>query len=481
MEEFFREDHIANSIPGRRYTAAGWTAKALALWFCLGLQAVAPEAHAGSYRNPDYLFPATAPAPPSRSSTFTIEVLSLASSTDMTTTRVVSLDDVLVVGLSVSRQMKILLDQLESSLHTYRAVKSGFHPAVSATTRTDDSRLFSITQRLSSDGTLTLNHLVPAKGPASSFATLSQALNVLSDPDLRQGGLTWVISQLDYLEGVEDYKFSVIQKFYEVLLNQELLRSQEDSIGRTRTLVEIAEAKFELGLSSKLDLLNTQVNLGRARTATIQQRARLQKSVDELRDLIGIQPLIPIQVSQDLKFDPIDPVMTEGFRRDLESQRVKVRLFLSREGEARQRGRPSFNLDVDYKDNVAEEVVAGLRYSFAVGGRPEDDRFRAAHANTQVEQTRLSDLWYKVRREKRDILRVLEAQAESVKVALTNQDNAEESYEFSRLAFEKGLINNLDLRVAQDNLTQARNAYVSTLIDYMTRTYQYVRVFGGTL
>lgn len=431
--------------------------------------------HAG-YRPPDYLKPGVALPPPVRPEPVSVDPA-------RTTTLALSLDDSLVIGLDHSRQVKILEGQLEASLHGYRVVEAGYHPLFTSSFLQDfDEKEHKVTQRLGAGGNLTLNHRAPLSGPRVMTANLSQTLTVLSDPSLRQAGLGWARSQLDYLQGIEDFKFSVIQKFFEVLLGQELLLSQEESILRTADLVEIARAKYELGLSSKLDLLNTQVIQGRATTAAIEQRARLQLSVDELRDLIGIEPLIPITVHYPIEFKKLERNLADGFRRDLEAQKVDVRIARTVRHEGNLLARPDIRLDVTHTDDTfTREDVAGVVWNYALGGRPVAFDKRRRQALLEVADVRLRDFTFQVRREKRDILRTLDAREQAVEVAEANLANAQESYEYSRLAFERGMINNIDLRDAQDKLTQARISYVTILIDYITATYRYVKIFGGTL
>lgn len=429
-----------------------------------------------AHKPPNYLKPGVALEPPARQSTVSVDP-------EQTTTLALSLDDSLIIGLKQSRQVKILEGSLEASLHGFRVVEAGYHPSFTSSFLRDfDDREHKVTQRLGAGGNLSLNHRAPLGGPRVLTANLSQTLTVLSDPSLQQAGLGWARSQLDYLQGIEDFKFSVIQKFFEVLLGQELLLSQEESILRTADLVEIARAKFELGLSSKLDLLNTQVIQGRATTAAIEQRARLQLSIDELRDLIGIEPLIPLSVHYPIEFKPLARDIVDGFRRDLEGQKVDVRIAQSVRHEGNLLARPDIRLNVDHTDDsFTKEDVAAVTWNYALGGRPvifDKERRRSLF---QVAEVRLRDFTFQVRREKRDILRVLDAREQAVQVAEANLANAQESYEYSRLAFERGMINNIDLRDAQDKLTQARISYVSILIDYITATYRYVKTLGGTL
>ena len=130
---------------------------------------------------------------------------------------------------------------------------------------------------------------------------------------------------------------------------------------------------------------------------------------------------------------------------------------------------------------VSPELQATLRYNFPIGTAPVDHTYRGLQAALENARHDLTNRELRIAREQRDILRTLGTKEQSVRIAEQTVKNATESYEASQISFQRGLISNIDLRTAQANLTNARDSYISLLIDYRLACFQYQRLFGGDL
>lgn len=409
--------------------------------------------------------------------------------------RAETLAQCLTTGIKEGRTARGLREELGRQRAALGSARSEFDPRFTVSRDTTDRSVMQVSDRFASQTAVNATVTEDGSGGRSELVNLSQSLFVHNAIELVRARAAWAIAQLEYELGLEEYKFSVVRKFYDALRSRERVKTLEESVERWSRALTFAEVKFKLGASSKIDVLNTRVNQGNAQTALLAEQQALAGAADELADLIGVEMTRGLTLEEPIDFSKVSTAPAGWERRETRIARVRLDLARANLRDARQRSRPDIRLDTSYRsfansafvlNNVVvrpsdSEIVGAVTYNFQLGKRSADfDLDRLKHdlesARLALEQRQVT-----VEREKRDILRSLALKERAIATARESLDMARESYEFSLDAFQKGILSSLDLRDSQDKLTQARDSYTSLLIDYKVAGKQFVKVMGGTL
>ncbi|MBI3892327.1 MAG: TolC family protein [Candidatus Wallbacteria bacterium] len=398
-------------------------------------------------------------------------------------------------GVARSRTARQLAAELGRQRATLGAARADFSPKVTVTRDTTDRSVVQVNDKLATQTAVNATVTEDSTGGRSEILSLSQGLFVHSAVELVRARLGWEIARVVYEQGLEDYKFAVIQRFFAALRSRERVRTLEESVERWSRALAFAEVKFKLGASSKIDVLNTRVNRGNAETALLNEQQSLASAMDELRDLMGVEMTRPLTLEEPIDFSHVSTAPARRERREVRAARLRVDVARANLRDAEQRSKPDIRLDTSYRSfrNSAfvlnnqlvspsdSEVVGAVTYNFQFGKRGADYDLERLRHDLESARIGLEQQLVTVEREKRDILRALELKERGITTAKESLDLARESYDFSLDAFQKGILSSLDLRDSQDKLTQAREVYTSLLIDYKVAGHQYVKVLGGTL
>jgi outer membrane protein TolC len=123
-----------------------------------------------------------------------------------------------------------------------------------------------------------------------------------------QASMSYEIAQLSARTSRSSAVLSVKQAYYTVLSAQEnieLLQATLDSVQKT---LEITQARFDQQVATRVDLLTAQVVVQTAQLNLQAGKQSLSTARQRLANLIGIDPLTPIQAAAEP--DPTEPVAT---------------------------------------------------------------------------------------------------------------------------------------------------------------------------
>ena len=318
------------------------------------------------------------------------------------------------------------------------------------------------------------------------------------------------------LEGArEDLMLQVTHGFYDVVRAEELVRVATLSLDRVSQLDQIARAKLGIGAVSKMDVFRTELHTTRLKNALVEQQARREAALDQLRGLIGLPPDVPLEI------DTVGDVLNLGDLREEKVTRVKnvpdlapppgVRVeetvddALGRRSElaeareqvadaerkallAHYKIWPAVNLIGSYAQigtgNNFEESSHLGRTEWLVGvssTTPLDrteERVTAAQAEITLRgrERRYRAMRDQVIRQVRDAWRQLERARAERTLAAEIVEQTEKQTELARFRYEKGVTDNFDLVQAETELAEARSGQVLAAIDEVLSAAQLRRV-----
>ncbi|WP_242345363.1 TolC family protein [Anaeromyxobacter terrae] len=302
--------------------------------------------------------------------------------------------------------------------------------------------------------------------------------------------------------------FEVTRRFYEVVKQQRALEVRRETAALSEELVQRADALFSAGRGTKADTYSARVNLGNDRIAVRSQAAVLESARAELAVVLGLSsavglevvppgtvtgPLLPAQ--QELP--PLPTLLTEARKR---RPVLAARKLSGEAGDleiARARGAywPVVGLQASYQKaspdlggqfglfgNPSKQYVAATQVTLAwnlfAGGST-----RAGVERAEVEARRA---WVLLEQEEQTVaaeVTVAREQAAALAdTAATVQENvkaAEAALRFARERLEAGVGSQLEVRDATVKLSDARLAWVSTVVDLVVARADLNRAVGG--
>ncbi len=303
------------------------------------------------------------------------------------------------------------------------------------------------------------------------------------------------ITAKDALEDTEhQLGYQVIQSFYGVLLLRSSADVAREEIGALEEALRISQRKFGAGSATKFDVLTTQVRLANARNHLTDTLASLEKQENGLRQLLGRQLGMPLDIAGDFDADaaaiPETVAISDGLhnrpemklaRDDEQTSRLKL--------DAADRGnRPS--LDAQVTGGVENGVVpnlydnrgyvtAGLSLEVPIftGRRVTGDRIEA-DAGVRSAQARERELSETITTDVANAYADLNAAKARLGSADTLVAQAKEAQALAQTRYANGVITNFELLDAQSTLRSAELGRLQARYDCVLARQAVARAAG---
>lgn len=297
----------------------------------------------------------------------------------------------------------------------------------------------------------------------------------------------------------QDLMLQVTRGFYEVVRAEQLVEVARSSLDRVAQLGRIADAKLAIGAVSKMDVFRIDLHNARLKNALVEQQARREAALDELRGLLGLAADVPLEVDVAGAALPGIPAKSPNGRAiDLapapgESAAATVEAALERRVEiaearelvadaerkallARYKIWPAVDLVGSYArlgtgDNFSESSrLRRTEWLLGVSSTTPLDRTEERVAASQAEiALRGRERQYRAARERvirevRDAWRSVDRARAERTLTAEIVEQSEKQADLARFRYEKGVTDNFDLVQAETDLTEARSGRVLSAI-----------------
>lgn len=312
-----------------------------------------------------------------------------------------------------------------------------------------------------------------------------------------------------------DLMQQVTRGFYEVVRAEQLVEVAKSSLDRVAQLGQIADAKLAIGAVSKMDVFRIDLHDARLKNALVEQQARREAALDQLRGLLGLPADVPLEVDAGRAGLPgIPSTSLNGRAVELapapgESAAAMIETALERRveiAEAREQVAdaerktllahykiwPAIDLVGSYGrlgtgDNFEEssrlrrtEWLLGVRSSTPLDRTEERVAASQAEIALRGRERQYRAARERVIREVRDAWRNLDRARAERTLAAEIAEHAEKQAELARFRYEKGVTDNFDLVQAETELAEARGGRVLAAIEEELAAAQ-IRRAAGTL
>ncbi|MVM29748.1 TolC family protein [Spirosoma sp. HMF4905] len=291
----------------------------------------------------------------------------------------------------------------------------------------------------------------------------------------------------------------VKKAYLDVLITQEQLRLQQQSIARNEQALKDSRSLLAQGRASRVDTLRAFVTVENLRPTLIQLTNRIGITKTILKQTMGLDEQEAIELQDSLLYNealfisPGTDVFLDAVQARPEVRRLELLEKLNQEQIVQQIAEKQPKLSAiglaqaqsqannfqfgDYKWPVSSYVGLQVNVPIFTGFRT-NSRIQQAQITRQQSNTQLANLKEIVRAQ----VKIGLANVEEARLRIQTQQQtisvAELGYRITRDRWKQGIASRLDMSDAELSLTQAKSNYLQAVYDYLTATVNLDKVLG---
>ena len=271
--------------------------------------------------------------------------------------------------------------------------------------------------------------------------------------------------------------YVVTQAYLQVLAESARVDSQKVQVDSAQTIFQQASDRFTAGLSAKIDMTRSQVELQTEQQRLTSEQAEYAKEKIALARLIGMSPAQEFTLADKLPYAPLENISLEQAlalaaqnRSDLKAAEAQVRAAELARKAAFAEHFPTLGVTADYgvigmnpaNSHGTFDVSGQLQFPIWAGGHTHGDIVEA-EANLKQRRAEYEDLRSRVEADVRNAYLDLNAAAELVRVAQSRRELAQDQLTQSTDRFSSGVADTVEVTQAQEVVASAESDYIADL------------------
>jgi len=326
--------------------------------------------------------------------------------------------------------------------------------------------------------------LLKNAGPWSDLITVDQSALSLDN------------SRIDFELTKRQSILDLAYAYFTALKQNKIVNVREQSVATAQQHLDNTRIRFEEGLVAMMDVSQAELQLARQVTSLIQIRQSAESSLDSLKLKLNLPLVTKLELTQEVhnlsESIDMDLLIAEAIsnRLEIKSLSNQVRSAEMSVKMAANKRLPNLDLaltaetvhhnnDIDKVFKIEkDDYSVSLGFSWTIGGQTNreswvQEKIRLKKLNNKLLQKKLA-----VEKEVMDAIRNHQALVEALKVSEKSVEIADRSLELASQSYQEGLTSNLDIIKAQDDIVDARNGYLSGLIDLAMAKIKLLNVIG---
>jgi outer membrane protein TolC len=285
---------------------------------------------------------------------------------------------------------------------------------------------------------------------------------------------------------------AVANAYLQVIADSSTIESQQAQLSTSQALNQRARDQRIAGVAARIDELRAQVELQTQQQRLIAAQDQRSKDLLSLARAIGLPAGQEFALTDSVPYTPLEGVSLDKALEDAYANRPD---YLSAQREARAAGLsrkaavaenlPTVTSSANYGDigpnfgnsHGSFAATASVNIPIFQGTRVKADVLEA-DAALQQRQAQLEDLKGRIDQDVRSAFFDLDSASELVKVAKSNTDLARETLTQAQDRFSTGVTDNIEVVQAQESVSSADQAYISSLYAFNIAKVQLARSVG---
>ncbi len=277
----------------------------------------------------------------------------------------------------------------------------------------------------------------------------------------------------------------VTSQFYDVYQKQKDLNIARDEYNNQKQNYEIIKNKVEAGLVAKEELYQAEVNLATSESSVYSAEISYENSKDNFKILLGISLEEDVMVLPNTEIVTVDVNTEEAVKHALE-QRMELRQkqitleqdvfsIIRAKAENEFKGSISARIGLDAlgekvnnmynKPTDNEQVGISLNIPLFDWGAKKA-RVKSSELAMESDQIGFDEEKKNITLDVRQICRNLPTLVRQIEIKKKSIENAEHTYEINLEKYRNGNLTGMELQQYQTQLTSAKQAYTSAIINY---------------
>lgn len=401
--------------------------------------------------------------------------LAVQTSVGFAAARVLTLQDCIGQALNENLAIQMTQSDVEKTHQAVKAAKSGEGVSVQAVNTDYWKRAASShnPNTASDSPTTVVSDQLVFSLPIYTGGKAQQTVNAAI--------LSYETAQNNWQLSRQQTKYQTTVAYYHVLQYKNLLKADGDTINDYTLHLQNLEISYAAGLASRLQLLQTKVNLANAEDAQMRDQAAYRQAVVVLKNLIEVPQEEDIELTEDFPYERAPSLMLT----DCVATAQKNRLEISVAQDAVKIAQAQVQIAASAKKpTVALNGYTGLQGSsfnntnenyYSLYMTVSYNLFDSGLANAQIKEADAAvTKAQKALRQQQETIYAdvtqyywsMQEADKRIQTSKTALEQAEEVCKIAQVSFSAGLETNQDILDAEVALTTARNNYIQALYDY---------------
>jgi outer membrane protein TolC len=284
-------------------------------------------------------------------------------------------------------------------------------------------------------------------------------------------------AELSSTDSREIVVYVVTQAYLQVLAESARVDSAKVQVDSAQAIFQQASDRFTAGLSAKIDMTRSQVELQTQQQRLTAEQAEYAKEKIGLARLIGLSPAQTYSLADKLPYAPLDNITLDQAlslaaqnRSDLKAAEAQVHSAELARKAAFAEHFPTLGVTADYgvigmnpaNSHGTFDVSGQLQFPIWAGGHTHGDIVQA-DANLKQRRAEFESTRSRVEADVRNAYLDLNAAAELVRVAQSRRDLARDELTQSTDRFSSGVADTVEVTQAQEVVASAESDYIANL------------------
>ena len=286
----------------------------------------------------------------------------------------------------------------------------------------------------------------------------------------------------------------VTNSYYNLLQGIRQMEIQQQRLEQSKSALDLAQRKFEIGLIAEVAALRLEVDKLRAEAEFAEAGTNIESRRDELRQILGLDMAAPLDIGTAVDYEVIAvheaTAVAVGLSRRTDMKNVIIGRQLNEIALQITQQRIGPSAIVNARANVTgrgpefDDVSSSLERSLLsasvrinlplVDGGQQRATLRRAEIDLERSQLTVEQVRQQVILEIREAVRSVHEAGRQIGLRKAALDVAERTFEVEQSRFELGLADSQELLDAQTNLTQSRTEALDAVVSYQ-RSMQSLR------
>ena len=286
---------------------------------------------------------------------------------------------------------------------------------------------------------------------------------------------------------------TVREAYYQILRSKASLAVAEEAVKNAKDRLRTAQALVDAGVSPRLDISRAEAAVAAAEQVRISAENGLEISKASLNSTLGrdINTVYDVQPVEDAVLPALgyDAAVAEALVARPEMALSDVNIELAKRGIlfARRGSMPTLGVSGSWQLNLTPSAFANRDVQYSTTASMSFPVFDAYATRDAVKQAKLGvneaeinkqDMEEAVKLEVRQVTLLIKESSEKVSAATKGAEQAGEALRVSRVRYEEGVADQIELSDAELMYTQAQLSLVNAKFDLLTAVSRFDRALG---